>query len=49
MTTSVCPFSKAARPDNAPKQADTTPSACPFSKSTRPDDAKQGETTASAA
>ncbi|KAF3522411.1 hypothetical protein F2Q69_00049023 [Brassica cretica] len=52
MTTSVCPFSKAARPDNAssaPKQADTTPSACPFSKSTRPDDAKQGETIASAA
>ncbi|KAH0918763.1 protein NCA1 [Brassica rapa] len=52
MTTSVCPFSKAARPDNAssaPKQADTTPSACPFSKAARSDDAKQGETTASAA
>ena len=49
MTTSVCPFSKAARPDDASarKQADTTPSACPFSKA----DAfarKQGETTASA-
>ncbi|KAF8093718.1 hypothetical protein N665_0379s0012 [Sinapis alba] len=53
MTTSVCPFSKAARPDNtssAPKQADNmTPSACPFSKPSRPDDdAKQGETTTSA-
>ncbi|XP_009116123.1 protein NCA1 [Brassica rapa] len=49
MTTSVCPFSKAARPDDASasrKQADTTPSVCPFSKA----DAsarKQGETTAS--
>ncbi|KAL0724900.1 hypothetical protein Bca4012_039499 [Brassica carinata] len=41
MTTSVCPFSKAARPDNAsaPKPADTTPSACPFSKAARPDNA----------
>ncbi|KAJ0255339.1 Protein NCA1 [Hirschfeldia incana] len=52
MTTSVCPFSKAPRPDNAsaPKQVDTTPSACPFSKAARPDDdAKQGETTAASA
>ncbi|XP_018485512.1 protein NCA1 [Raphanus sativus] len=49
MTTSVCPFSKAARPDDASarKQGETTASACPFSKA----DAsarKQADTTASA-
>ncbi|ESQ45036.1 hypothetical protein EUTSA_v10010421mg [Eutrema salsugineum] len=52
MTTSVCPFSKAARPDDASarKQGEVTASGCPFSKAARPDDAsarKQGEVTAS--
>jgi len=51
-TTSVCPFSKAARPDDGStrKQGEITASGCPFSKAARPDDAsarKQGETTAS--
>lgn len=49
-TTSVCPFSKAARPDDASarKQGEMTSSGCPFSKAADASARKQGgETTAS--